>query len=144
MKKVYCLSVIIVFAIVTFTFISCNDNTTQSTKSSVENISVSVKNDTVSADIDVENTQSNYSRNSVTAFSKDTVNVNVNVTESSAGKGTFYLITTNLLPDTIFRKSLDTVPGTSNYLVHIVPVNNNFSLVLSGYTGKAKVLVTSK
>jgi|WetSurMetagenome_2_1015567.scaffolds.fasta_scaffold218932_1 hypothetical protein len=146
MKKANYFVVIAAVAILFFNLYSCNETSVQtSTSNSVEKISVAIKNDTLIVGLDVENTKSSTTRNSRTFFSKDTVNVNIASTDHSSGTGTFYLIDSLSVADTVYRIRFDSLTSAINVPVIIDHLSyTSFGLVLSNYTGKTAILVTGK
>ena len=129
--------IILLFA---FTLMNCNSNSsTQS--NSVEKIDVSVKNDSLNANIDVENTTSDANKSYATLFTTDSVTVRVSASKHTAGKSAYYLISGTMIPDTTFRGTLDSVTTSPLVFRAKSGSNNTFDLVLKGYTGTATVTI---
>jgi len=144
MKLILALPVLIFIPFFTFVFFSCSDSSTE-INNSVESINVSVRNDTLSVDINVENMVSNAVNGSVTHFSKDSVDVSIMVSKLSSGNGLFFLISGQIVPDTTFKGLLDSVTAVpKTFKVRMNPSSNSFSLVLKNFTGQGSILVTSK
>ena len=142
MGKIFYLLTLVFILFLSFTLFSCKSDSSTQPSNTIENITVSVKNDSLSIDVEVANTTSNATRNSVTYFSGDSVSISIQASAHSAGHSTFYLVSGLMLPDTLFRASLDSVTSSPQIFRIGMKPNNSFLLNLKEYTGKASVRVT--
>lgn len=139
-------TVALLFTIFAIYFIyGCNkDSGTSSQVNTKDSVGIYNVNDTLIIGIDVENMTKTMTKNDQTRFSTDSVDVYTDVPELTAGKMSLFLIGGQILPDTTCKKIFTSPSSPSTVRTRNDRFNNSFSIVLSGFTGKATIRVTKK
>ncbi len=113
----------------------CSDNSTSSSSSSSDYVSIRSVNDTLA--ISISATNHNYSQNIALVFSADTVNLYMAVSGTGSGSGLFAILRDT---NTIFSKDLNSNFTISQQVYSGPPTSA--SLTLQNYKGNASILLT--
>ena len=128
----------------------CSNNsvsTEQKKTATVDSISVTVSNDSLTAAINVVDTTTNYAKSFQTAFTKDSVDLYTSFPTLSSGNCFLVLMKTGVQPgkyDTVYTKLITSASSPSTIRVPNSVNVSSFALNLSSFTGSAYIRITNK
>lgn len=125
----------ILLALTSILLIGCSDDTTSTSSTSNNYVSIRSVNDTLA--ISIAATNHNYNQNIALAFSSDTINVYMSVNGTGSGNGLFKILRDT---NTIFSKDINSNYSIAQKIFTGPPTNA--LITLQNYKGNASILVT--